>query len=64
MFELKTGAVAQERAGDQRDFGNQMVTDHGKNMEELRGLEAQSLAAESDEQGTARERRAPEQTLW
>jgi putative membrane protein len=43
MSELKLGALAQERAGDQRvkDFGKQMVTDHGKDMEELKGLAAQ-----------------------
>ena len=43
MSELKLGALAQERADDQRvkDFGKQMVTDHGKDMEELKGIASQ-----------------------
>lgn len=43
MSELKLGALAQERAGDQRvkDFGKQMVTDHGNDLQELKRLAAQ-----------------------
>lgn len=43
ISELKLGALAQERADDQsvKDFGKQMVTDHGKDMEELKGIAAQ-----------------------
>jgi putative membrane protein len=43
MSELKLGALAQERAGDQRvrDFGKQMVTDHGKDFDKLKALAAQ-----------------------
>lgn len=43
MSELKLGALAQERAGDQRvkDFGSQMVTDHGNDLEELKRLASQ-----------------------
>jgi putative membrane protein len=43
MSELKLGALAQERADDQgvKDFGKQMVTDHGKDMEELKGVAVQ-----------------------
>ena len=43
MSELKLGALAQEGAGYQRvkDFGKQMVTEHGKDVQELKGLAAQ-----------------------
>lgn len=43
MSELKLGALAQERAGDERvkEFGKQMVTDHGKDLEELKRIAAQ-----------------------
>lgn len=42
MSELKLGALAQQRASDPRvkDFGKQMVTDHGKDLEELKALAA------------------------
>jgi putative membrane protein len=42
MSELKLGALAQQRASDPRvkDFGKQMVTDHGKDLEELKTLAA------------------------
>jgi putative membrane protein len=42
MSELKLGALAQQRASDPRvkDFGRQMVTDHGKDLEELKALAA------------------------
>lgn len=47
MSELKLGALAQERAGDQRvkDFGKQMVADHGRDMQELKRLAAQRQVA-------------------
>jgi putative membrane protein len=54
MSELKLGALAQERAGDQRvkDFGKQMVTDHGKDLQELKDIAAKKqvrLPEEMDE---------------
>lgn len=47
MSELKLGALAQERAADPRvkDFGKQMVTDHGKDLEELKALAAKKRIA-------------------
>ena len=43
MSELKPGVFTQARADDQRvkDFGKQMVTDHGRDMEELKGIASQ-----------------------
>lgn len=51
MSELKLGAMAQERAGDARvkAFGQQMVTDHGKDMQALKALAAQKGVALPDD---------------
>jgi len=41
--ELKLGAMAEQRAGDEgvRNFGKQMVADHGKDLQELQRLAKQ-----------------------
>jgi putative membrane protein len=43
MSELKLGAMAEQRASDEgvRKFGKQMVTDHGKDLQELQQLAKQ-----------------------
>jgi putative membrane protein len=43
MSELKLGNLAQQRGSDERvrNFGKQMVTDHGKDLQQLQQLAAQ-----------------------
>jgi putative membrane protein len=43
MSELKLGNLAQQRSSDERvrNFGKQMVTDHGKDLQQLQQLAAQ-----------------------
>ncbi len=43
MSEVKLGALAEQRAGDEgvKNYGRQMVADHGKDLKELQALAAQ-----------------------